>query len=132
MTEREEHMRYLLMIYNCERPEPGDPGFAEALARVNAFADECRRRGALVAGDPLHREDTATTVSVREGRTLITDGPFVETHEHLGGYYVLDCRDLDEALELAALCPMAETGTIEVRPLVHAPAIPSAHAAADG
>lgn len=128
-------MQYMLLIYGCERPEPDDPGFAEALTRVNAFADECRRRGALVAGDPLHREDTATTVCVRDGRTLITDGPFVETHEHLGGYYVLDCRDLDEALELAALCPMAETGTIEVRPLVRAPGVdnsPAGHAAAGG
>lgn len=110
-------MRYLLLIYNCERPGPADPGFAEALARVNAFADECRRRGVLVGGDPLHSEEVATTVSVRDGRTLITDGPFVETHEHLGGYYVLDCRNLDEALELAALCPMAAQGTIEVRPI---------------
>lgn len=116
-------MRYMLLIYDCVRPEPGDPGFADALARVNAFADECRRRGALVAGDPLHAENTATTVRVRDGRTLITDGPFVETHEHLGGYYVLDCRDLDEALELAALCPMAEQGSIEVRPIVQVPGV---------
>lgn len=116
-------MRYLLMIYNCDRPEPGDPAFADALARVNAFADECRRRGALVAGDPLRNEDTATTVEVRDGRTIVTDGPFVETHEHLGGYYVLDCADLDEALELAALCPMAEVGSIEVRPLVTVPGV---------
>lgn len=116
-------MRYLLMIYNCDRPEPTDPGFADALARVNAFADECRRRGALVAGDPLHREDAATTVEVRDGRTIVTDGPFVETHEHLGGYYVLECAGLDEALELAALCPMAEVGSIEVRPLVAPPGV---------
>jgi hypothetical protein len=116
-------VKYLLLIYNCGRPEPGDPGFAEALARVTAFAAECERRGALVAGDPVQDEHTATTVSVRGGRTAITDGPFVETHEHLGGYYVLDCQDLDEALELAALCPMAEVGTIEVRPLVHVPGI---------
>jgi hypothetical protein len=97
--------------------------FPEALTRVNAFADECRRRGALVAGDPLQGEHTATTVSVREGRTLITDGPFLETHEHLGGYYILDCKDLDEALELAALCPMAQQGSIEVRPLVQVPGV---------
>lgn len=116
-------MRYLLMIYNCDRPEPGDPGFDDALARVNAFADELRRRRVLVAGDPLHAEATATTVSVRDGRTIVTDGPFVETHEHLGGYYVLDCQNLDEALELAALCPMAEDGTIEVRPVVHVPGV---------
>ncbi|MCE7001990.1 YciI family protein [Kibdelosporangium philippinense] len=113
----------MLLIYNCNRPEPSDPGFAEALARVNAFAEECRRRGALVAGDALQPESTATTVSVREGKTLITDGPFVETHEHLGGYYVLDCRNLDEALDLAAMCPMAEQGSIEVRPIVGVPGI---------
>jgi hypothetical protein len=116
-------MRYMLLIYDCERPAPTDPGFAEAVSRVNAFADECRRRNAFVAGSPLQHEDTATTVSVRAGRTMITDGPFTETHEHLGGYYVLDCRDLDEALELAALCPMAEVGSIEVRPLVTVPGV---------
>ncbi|TQC49589.1 YciI family protein [Rhodococcus sp. WS4] len=116
-------MQYMLLIYNCERPEPGDPGFVEALARVNAFADECRRRGVFVSGHPLQPERTATTVSVRDGRTLITDGPFAETHEHLGGAYVLDFRDLDEALELAALCPLAERGSIEVRPIVSVPGL---------
>ena len=127
-------MQYMLLIYNCERPEPDDPGFAEALTRVNAFADECRRRGAFVAGHPLQPERTATTVSVRDGRTLITDGPFVETHEHLGGAYILDCRDLDEALELAALCPMAEQGSIEVRPIAGVPGLDHtpANAAATG
>jgi hypothetical protein len=116
-------MQYMLLIYNCERPEPDDPGFAEALARVNAFADECRRRGTFVAGHPLQPERTATTVSVRDGRALITDGPFVETYEHLGGVYVLDCRNLDEVLELATLCPFAEQGTIEVRPVVGGPGL---------
>jgi hypothetical protein len=117
------HVQYMLLIYDCERPDPADPRFAEALARVNAFADECRRRGAFVAGHPLQPERTATTVSVRDGRTLITDGPFAETHEHLGGYYVLDCRNLDEALELAALCPMAAEGSIEVRPIAEVPGL---------
>ncbi|HEX2133474.1 MAG TPA: YciI family protein [Actinophytocola sp.] len=114
-------MKYMLLIYNCERPAPSDPGFDEAVARVIAFADECRRRGALVGVGALRGEDTATTVSVRDGRALVTDGPFPETHEHLGGYYVLDCADLDEALELAALCPFAEQGSIEVRPLAQGP-----------
>lgn len=123
-------MRYLMLIYNCEQqPGPGDPGFEEALARVNAFADECRRRGVLVGGDPVHDEKTATTVSVRDGKTIMTDGPFVETHEHLGGYYVMDCRDLDEALELAALCPFAELGAIEVRPIVYVPGVDNSPAA---
>jgi hypothetical protein len=127
-------MQYMLLIYDCERPEPDDPGFTEALARVNAFADECRRRGVFVSGHPLQAEHTATTVSVRDGRTLITDGPYAETHEHLGGAYVLDCRNLDEALELAALCPMAEQGGIEVRPIAGVPGLdhrPS-HLAATG
>ena len=113
----------MLLIYNCVRPEPGDPEFPEALARVNAFADECRRRGVWVTGHPLQAESTATTVSVRAGKTLITDGPFAETHEHLGGYYVLECRNLDEALELAAMCPMAEIGSIEVRPIAGVPGL---------
>ena len=116
-------MQYMLLIYDCQRPEPGDPDFAESLARVNAFAEECRRRGVFVSGHPLHPEETATTVSVRNGKTLITDGPYAETHEHLGGAYVLDCRNLDEALELAALCPMAEQGGIEVRPIVAVPGL---------
>ena len=126
-------MQYMLLIYNCDRPEPEDPGFGEALARINAFADECRRRGVYVAGHPLQPEHAATTVSVRDGRTLITDGPFAETHEHLGGAYILDCRNLDEALELAALCPMAEQGSIEVRPIAGIPGlddIPANQAAA--
>ncbi|WP_353074011.1 YciI family protein [Amycolatopsis carbonis] len=122
-------MQYMLLIYNCVRPEPGDPGFEEAVARVNAFADECRRRGVWVEGKPLQPESTATTVSVRDGRTLITDGPFAETHEHLGGFYLFDCRNLDEALELAALCPMAEEGSIEVRPVVGIPGV--SHAPVD-
>lgn len=116
-------MKYLLLIYNCDRPEPSDPRFTDALLQVNAFADECRRRGALVGGDPLLPDGTTTTVSVRDGDTLITDGPFIETHEHLGGYYVLDCPDLAAAQELAALCPMAKVGSIEVRPIVGVPGL---------
>jgi hypothetical protein len=127
-------MQYMLLIYNCQRPEPADPDFAESLARVNAFADECRRRGVFVGGHPLQPEHTATTVSVRDGKALITDGPFAETREHLGGAYILDCRNLDEALELAALCPMAEVGSIEVRPIVGVPGLDHspANAAATG
>lgn len=112
-------MHYMFLIYNCEdRPKPGEPGFEEILTRVNAFADECRRRGAFVAGDPLKPVTTATTVRVQEGRAMLTNGPFAETHEHLGGYYLLDYRDLDEALELAEMMPQAQFGaTVEVRPV---------------
>jgi hypothetical protein len=116
-------MRYMLLLYDCDRPEPGDPRFEGALEQVNSFVEECRRRGVLRAGDPLQPVSTATTVRVRDGQTLMVDGPFAEVHEQLGGYYVLDCRDLDEALELAALCPMAEEGSIEVRPIAEVPAL---------
>jgi hypothetical protein len=116
-------VRYMLLIYDCDRPEPGDPRFPEALAAVNAFAAECRRRGAWVAGDPLQPVSTATTVRVRDGQTLVTDGPFAETREQLGGYYIVECRGLDEALELAALVPMAQVGSVEVRPLAEVPGL---------
>lgn len=110
-------MRYMLLFYGCDRPEPGDPRFEGALARTNAFTEECRRRGAFVAADPLRPVHTATTVRVRNGQTLMTDGPFAETHEQLGGYCILDCPSLDDALELAALAPMAYEGSVEVRPI---------------
>jgi hypothetical protein len=116
-------MRYMLLIYECDRPEPGDPRFEDSLERVNRFVEECRRRGVLRGGDPLQPESSATTVRVRDGQTLIVDGPFAEIHEQLGGYYIVDCRDLDEALELAALCPMAEEGSIEVRPVAEVPGL---------
>ncbi|MFD4676375.1 YciI family protein [Lentzea sp. NPDC058450] len=118
-------MHYMFLIYNCEdRPQHGDQRFEEILTRVNAFADECRRRGVFVAGDPLKPVSTATTVRVRDGKPLLTDGPFAETHEHLGGYYLLNCRDLDEALELAEMIPQAHYGaTIEVRPVDHIPGL---------
>jgi hypothetical protein len=116
-------MRYMLLIYDCNRPEPGDPRFEEVLARVNAYTEELHRRGVFRAGDPLHPVTTATTVRVREGETLITDGPYAETHEELGGYYIVECGGLDEALELAELCPMAEVGSIEVRPIAEVPGV---------
>jgi hypothetical protein len=110
-------MRYMLLFYGCDRPEPGDPRFEGALSRANAFTEECRKRGAFVTAGPLKPVHTATTVRVRDGRTLMTDGPFAETYEQLGGFCILDCPGLDEALELAALCPMAYDGSVEVRPM---------------
>lgn len=84
------------------QPDSEHPGFSHVrFIRLKS----CRRRNAFVAGYPLQPERTATSLSVRDGKALITDGPFAETHEHLGGTYILDCRNLDEALELAALSP---------------------------
>lgn len=88
------------------------------MTEVRAYAEHLRERGVFLAADPLHSPDTATTVQVRDGEGLLTDGPFAETAEWLGGYFLLDCRDLDEALELAARCPLARDGSVEVRPIL--------------
>jgi hypothetical protein len=82
-----------------------------------AFTEEVQTAGKMVAGDALESVTTATTVRVRDGETLTTDGPFAETKETLGGYYILECADLDEALAWAAKIPSAKLGSIEVRPV---------------
>ena len=83
-----------------------------------AFTQEVKEKGLMVAGDPLEKSTTATTVRVRGGSTETTDGPYAETKEQLGGYYILDCKDLDEAIECAAKIPSAAFGSIEIRPIM--------------
>jgi hypothetical protein len=111
-------MNYMLLLYLSERPSPGTPEGDAMFAAVRAFHGECQERGVLVSAAPLLGPEAATTVRVRDDETLRTDGPFAETKEWLAGYFVLDCRDLEEALELAARCPTARDGTVEVRPLM--------------
>ena len=82
-----------------------------------AFAQEATAAGVLLSNNGLAPSSDATTIKVREGKTLTTDGPFAETHEQLAGYYLLECQDLDEAIQWAAKVPLALYGTIEVRPL---------------
>jgi len=96
---------------------------ADTANSLASWVTEMTGRGVLLNGDRLLPTSDATTIRLRGDQLLITDGPFAETHEHLGGAYILDCRDLDEALELAALCPMAEVGSIEVRPIVGVPGL---------
>lgn len=114
-------MRYMFLIYDCEQHAPGGAEAAAQRDAVNSFIDLCIERGVYRGGDPLHTAEAATTVRVRDGETLITDGPFAETREQLGGYFVLDCRDMDEALDLAACCPFAAQGRVEVRPIREVP-----------
>jgi hypothetical protein len=116
-------MRYLLAIYGDEQrfataTEAENAAVADA---YNAFTKDIVDRGLFQSGDALEPSNTATTVRVRDGRTLTTDGPYAETKEQLGGYYVVDCKDLDEAIEVAARIPGAATGTIEVRPIMEFP-----------
>ena len=113
-------MQYMLLIYSEEGagPQPGSDEWGPFMQGYNDFTAEVRDAGKLVAGDALQPVATATTVSVRGGKTETVDGPFAETKEVLGGYYLLDCADLDEAMSYAAKIPTAEHGRIEVRPLV--------------
>ncbi len=112
-------MRYILMICSDESavaalsPEEGSAMMAE----YAQFGEEMGRRGVLQGGDRLRPTTDATTVQVRDGEILTSDGPFAETKEQVGGYYVVDCKDLDEAIEIAAKIPGARVGTIEVRPI---------------
>ena len=115
-------MRYLVLIYSEELASPPPPErLAEVGAAYGAFTTMLRDRGAFVDGDELQPTTTATTIQIRDGRTLITDGPFAETKEALGGYYLIEAADLDEAIELASACPGARWGSIEVRPVVDVP-----------
>ena len=108
-------MQYMLLIYSTEnRSADGDE---EIIKRYGEFTQEVRDGGKLVAADRLKPATAATTVRIRNGETLVTDGPFAETKEQLGGYYVLDGENIDEALQYAAKIPAAEIGSIEVRPV---------------
>ncbi|MDA0350674.1 MAG: YciI family protein [Chloroflexi bacterium] len=113
-------MRYLALIYSEERTEPQEMT-PESMIPWMKFGEEATARGANPLGDALQPASTATTVRVRDGKMLTTDGPFAETKEVLGGYYVLECPSLDVAIELAAKIPAAEYGSIEVRPIMEIP-----------
>ncbi|MEN8831007.1 MAG: YciI family protein [Pacificibacter sp.] len=113
-------MQYMCLIYSQEGkgPQPGTEEFGGYMQAYMTFTKTMKDAGKLVAGDALNPVATATTVSVRDGKTEIVDGPFAETKEQLGGYYLLECDDLDDALKCAAMIPTAEHGRIEVRPVM--------------
>lgn len=113
-------MRYLCLLYVAEdtAPAPGTPAFGEVVAANVSARDAMATAGVLVDSAPLQPVRSATTLRVREGETLLTDGPFAELKEQLGGYYLLECTDLDEALRWAATIPAARSGSVEVRPVI--------------
>ena len=115
-------MRYLLLIY-AEEPTEAVPedAMAAELGRYNTFTEDIVTRGLYRAGEALRPTSTATTVRIREGRTLTTDGPFAETKEKLGCFYLIDAKDLDQAIDVAAKIPAALHGSIEVRPIWELP-----------
>ena len=112
-------MKYMLLMYWNAENMPTTPEGQAAIAPPAwfAFQQEATEAGVFVTSNGLAPVADATTIRVREGKTLTTDGPFAETHEQLGGFYVLDCQDLDEAIRWAAKIPSAGYGSIEIRPL---------------
>lgn len=113
-------MKYLLMIYSDENVDAmKTPAEMDKIMHDYwVFTQEVKDRKVYIGGDALTPTSTATTVRVRNGKTMTTDGPFAETKEQLAGYYLLDCANLDEAIELAAKIPHAAEGSIEVRPIM--------------
>ena len=115
-------MKYLLLIYFDDSWEKRPLAERQQIyAGQRDLAEELTARGQYLGGNPLHPTSSATSVRVREGKRLLTDGPFAETREQLGGYMLIDVANLDEALAIAARGPVARVGTVEVRPVREGP-----------
>jgi hypothetical protein len=117
---REEAMKYLCLIYENERNwETMPPADSEAIMNEYfTFTADIQKSGKLMAGEALQPTPTATTVRVRNGKVSTTDGPFAETKEQLGGFYLIEAKDLNDAIQVASRIPSARLGSIEVRPVV--------------
>jgi hypothetical protein len=117
-------MKYMLLIYM------GEQAMTEAerehcYVESGQLARDLHANGQYLAANPLHPVSTATSVRVRDGKPLVTDGPFAETREHLGGYFLIDAKDLDEAIGIAARIPGARKGTVEIRPVMEITGLPA-------
>jgi hypothetical protein len=112
-------MKYLCLIYDDERKlgAMSQDEFAAFMGEYGTFTEQIQSTGRMLGGEELAPVSTATTVRVRNGRTTTTDGPFAETTEQLGGFYLIEATDLNEAIQIAARIPSARTGSIEVRPV---------------
>ena len=117
-------MKYMLLIYGDELAL-SETEREQCYRDSTALAHQIHATGRYLAASPLHPTATATSVRVREGKSLITDGPFAETHEQLGGYFLIDAEDLDEAIAIAERIPMARRGTVEIRPVIEIADLPT-------
>jgi hypothetical protein len=120
-------MKYMLLIYDDEKLWSN---FTEAERRklfgeYMQFGEQIRSSGNHLAGAPLQPTSAATSVRLRDGKRLVTDGPFAETREQLGGFFLIDAEDLDEAIRIAARIPPAQVGTVEIRPVMEIPGLPT-------
>jgi hypothetical protein len=116
-------MKYMLLIYADEQAWT-EPERQQCYGESTNLAHTLKARGQYLAANPLQSVATATSVRVREGKRLVTDGPFAETREQLGGYFLVEAKNLDEAINIAGQIPGARKGTVEIRPLVELPNLP--------
>ena len=116
-------MKYMLLVYMNENAMNGTER-EQCYAESTALTQELHSRRQYITASPLQPVSTATSVRVREGKRLVTDGPFAETHEQLGGFYLIEAKDLNEAISIAARVPPARKGTIEVRPVLEISGLP--------
>jgi hypothetical protein len=117
-------MTYMLLIYMAG--DAMNESEREACYKESTqFAHDLKKQGRYLGANPLHPTTSATSVRVRNGKPFVTDGPFAETREHLGGYFLIDAPDLDQAIQIAAKIPGAKWGTVEIRPVVEIPGLPT-------
>ena len=117
-------MKYMLLIYGDEQ-DLSEAERQDCYAESTQLAHDLQANGQFLSANPLHPTTMATSVRIRDGKRLVTDGPFAETHEQLGGYFLVEAAHLDEALAIAAKIPMACKGTVEVRPVIEIPGLPT-------
>jgi hypothetical protein len=122
--DKVKNMKYMLLVYLNEQAM-NESERQECYEESTQLSHELHSRGQFLAASPLEPVATATSVRVREGKRLVTDGPFAETHEQLGGFYLIDAKDLNEAITIAARVPPARKGTIEVRPVMELAGLPT-------
>jgi hypothetical protein len=116
-------MKYLLLIYMAQNAM-SETDREHCYAESTRLAHDLKAKGQYLSANPLHPVSTATSVRVRDGKRVVTDGPFAETREHLGGYFLIDAADLDEAIGIAGRIPAARVGTVEIRPVLEVPGLP--------
>jgi len=114
-------MKYMLLIYSEEKADRSEKERQDCHHEAVKLAEELRAKGQYVAANPLHPAAMATSVRIGDGKRFVTDGPFAETHEQLGGYFLIEAKNLDEAIAVALEIPMASKGTVEVRPVIEFP-----------
>jgi len=118
-------MQYMLLIYIDENAGPTETEREHCYQESAQFAHKLQANGNYLASSPLHPTSTATSIRMRDGKRLVTDGPFAETREQLGGYFLIDAKDLDEAIGIASNIPAGRFGTVEIRPVVQIEGLPA-------